>query len=67
MPIEVLQSGYIGSISYHRDSVKIEGKIFSNVFNENSSHHSKNEKVNKKFEDGVQNSDRDVIDIPFKT
>ena len=32
MPIELLQSGYIGSISYNRRSVNIYGEKFSDVF-----------------------------------
>ena len=43
MPITCNQSGYIGSISYEGDNVKIKGEEFSKVFKEN----------------GVQNSDRD--------
>ena len=32
MPIELQQSGYIGSISYKRQNVNINGKPFSEVF-----------------------------------
>ena len=34
MPIELQQSGYIGSISYFKRSVNIKGESFSNVFKE---------------------------------
>lgn len=36
MPTELLDSGYVGSISYDERSVKIEGKKFSEVFAENA-------------------------------
>lgn len=43
VPIELQQSGYIGSISYSGRSVKIQGVPFSEVFN------AKADNVNKKF------------------
>lgn len=45
MPIELHQSGYIGSISYFKLSVNIKGENFSKVFKENT----------------VKNSDRDTL------
>lgn len=36
MPIELHDSGYVGSISYYDQNVNIEGKKFSEVFAENS-------------------------------
>lgn len=37
MPIELQQSGYIGSISYNGQNVKISGESFSSVFKEKES------------------------------
>ena len=34
MPIELQQSGYIGSISYHQQNVNISGEIFSEIVRE---------------------------------
>ena len=36
MPIELLQSGYIGSIAYKKRSVNLYGENFSDVFRQNS-------------------------------
>lgn len=36
MPIELLQSGYIGSIAYKKRSVNLHGEKFSDVFRLNS-------------------------------
>ncbi len=43
MPIELLQSGYIGSISYFKRSVNINGEEFSKVFKENKEFNSDRE------------------------
>lgn len=54
VPIGFQQSGYIGSISYSNQAVKIQGVPFSEVFN------AKADNVNKNF------SKNTVLDMKYK-
>ena len=55
MPIEVQQSGYIGSISYYKRTVNINGEIFSNVFTEGASKKSLDDSA---YMDAVKRGDK---------
>ncbi len=50
MPIELLQSGYIGSISYNRRSVNIYGEKFSDVFRKDNLLYSSRQRAEGKAE-----------------
>lgn len=59
LPIELQQSGYIGSISYSERSVNIQGKPFSDVFSETTA---ENEKVKFSVKQPIEET-KDLIAI----
>ncbi len=73
MPIELQQSGYIGSISYFKLSVNISGKKFSEVFGIDEKNNENNDgaaqasdvKESEKVNSDTKKSQADVSDVEF--